>query len=86
MVAGSEESTFTSEILDPCLDTPVSAQHRGAGSRHRGSKLFTGPLSYEKSRVRFSGEIVNHRQAEEQQVCGPLGVCFLEEEKEVVEN
>lgn len=79
-MAGSEESTFTSEILDRWLDSLVSAWHHGALSRHRGSELFTGPSSSEKSRVCFSGEVVNHRQAEEQQVWGHLGVCFGEEE------
>lgn len=80
MVAGSEESTFTSEILDPCLDSPVSTRHHGACSRHRGSELFTSPSFFEKSRACFSEEAVNRKQAEEQQVWGHLGVCFCEVE------
>lgn len=30
--------------------------------------------------MRFTGEVINHRQAEEQQVWGHLEVCFCEEE------
>lgn len=53
----------------------VSVWRRGACSCHRGSSLFTGPSSSEKSRERFSAG--GHKsQAGEQQVWGCSGVGF----------
>lgn len=54
----------------------VSVRRRGACSCHRGSSLFTGPSSSEKSRGRFSAG--GHKsQAGEQQVwgCSEVGFC-----------